>query len=268
MINVSALSICLALIGAPGLAQTTQQSDSLNAALLTGWQTKQGTHMAGLLLTLAPGWKTYWRSPGEAGIPPLFNWSGSRNLKSVRVHWPTPAVFQTNGMQSIGYHDAVTLPLEVTPIDPSQPVRLHATVDLGVCKDICLPAALTLTADLIGPGAPDVKIQQALSAQPDEAKAAGLTAISCTVDPIADGLKITASLQLPQQGGSETVVFETDQADIWVATAITRRSGGKLVSTTDMVAPTGAPFALDRSKIKLTVLAGSKAVEIRGCPAR
>lgn len=260
--------MCLALVGAPVLAQTNQQGDSINAALLTGWQTKQGTHMAGLQLTLAPGWKTYWRSPGEAGIPPLFNWSGSQNLKSVRIHWPTPSVFQTSGLESIGYHDAVTLPLEVTPIDPGQPVRLQATVDLGVCKDICLPASLTLTADLIGPGAPDVKIQQALAARPHDAKAAGLTAISCSVDPIADGLKITASLQLPQQGGSETVVFETDQADIWVAKAITSRSGGKLVSATDMVAPTGAPFALDRSKIRLTVLAGGTAVEIVGCPAR
>lgn len=238
-----------------------------DAELLSGWQTDTGAYMAGLTLRLAPGWKTYWRSPGEAGIPPLFNWSGSENLKSVQVHWPTPAVFQTNGMQSIGYHDQVTLPLEVIAIDPAKPVRLHATVELGVCKDICMPASLDLTADLTGPGAPDATIQSAIAAQPEDATKAGLSAISCAVDPIDDGLQITATLQIPALGRSETVAFETGQPDIWVAEAKTTRSGGTLTTVTDMVAPTGAPFALDRSKIKLTVLAGSRAVEITGCPA-
>lgn len=262
-----AFIICLAMHAAPALAQSRQHVDNLDASLLPGWQTDAGDHMAGLQLTLAPGWKTYWRAPGEAGIPPLFNWSGSENLKSVRIHWPTPAVFQTNGLQSIGYHDQVTLPLEVTALDPTKPVRLHATVELGVCKDICLPASLDLTTDLNGPGAPDASIQKALAAQPKEATKSGLASIGCAVDPIADGLKVTATLQLPALGANETVAFETGQPDIWVAQATTTRKGGTLVSITDMVAPTGAPFALDRSKIKLTVLAGNAAVEVHGCPA-
>lgn len=267
MINAFALAACLAIFATSCLAQDRQHVDNLDASLLSGWQTDAGRHMAGLQLTLAPGWKTYWRNPGEAGIPPLFNWSGSENLKSVRVHWPSPAVFHTNGMQSIGYHDQVTLPLEVTAIDPDKPVRLHATVDLGVCKDICLPAALDLTTNLVGPGAPDAAIEQALAARPKDAAKAGLSAISCTVDPIADGLRITATLLLPALGATETVAFETGQPDIWVAEAKTTRTGGTLVSVTDMVPPVGAPFALDRSKIRLTILAANRAVEINGCPA-
>ena len=267
MFKVAAFSAFLCLLAAPGFAQSTQHVDNVDAALLPGWQTGAGRYMAGLQLMLAPGWKTYWRAPGEAGIPPLFNWSGSENLKSVGVHWPTPSVFQTNGLQSIGYHDQVTLPLAVTALDPSKPVRLHAVVDLGVCKDICLPASLDLTVDLNGPGTPDATIKGALAAQPKDADESGLTSIACTVDPIADGLKITATLQLPNQGATETVAFETGQPDIWVAEAKTSRNGDTLISVTDMVPPTGAPFALDRSKIKITVLAGNNAVEIRGCPA-
>ena len=266
MIKV-AFIICLAMHTGAAFAQSSQHSDNLDASLLPGWQTDAGTYMAGLKLVLAPGWKTYWRSPGEGGIPPLFNWAGSDNLKSVRVHWPTPAVFQTNGIQSIGYHDQVTLPLEVTAIDPTRPVRLQAAVDLGVCNDICLPAALDLTTDLFGPGAPDATIEKALAAQPKDATISGLASIGCAVDPIADGLKITATLLLPALGAKETVAFETGQPDIWVAEAKTLREGGTLVSITDMVAPTGAPFALDLSMIKLTVLAGNTAVEINGCPA-
>lgn len=261
------LTAFFAAFALPGFAQSSQQSEMFDADLLSGWQTDSGAYMAGLRVTLAPGWKTYWRAPGEAGIPPLFNWSGSDNLKSVRIHWPAPSVFQTNGMQSIGYHDQVTWPLEVVAIDPAKPVRLNATVDLGVCKDICLPASITLNVELAGPGAPDAAIQLALATGSKPATKAGLTAISCQVEPIADGVKVTATLQMPPLGVPETVAFETDQPEIWVAEAKTDRIGGSLISVTDMVAPTGAPFALDRSKIKLTILADNQAVEITGCPA-
>ncbi len=267
MMKLFLFSACLALLCTPVLAQSTAHVDNLDATLHSGWQTDNGGHMAGLQLSLAPGWKTYWRSPGEAGIPPLFNWSGSENVKSVRVHWPRPAVFLTNGLQSIGYHDAVTLPLEVTAIDPAKPVTLRAHVELGICRDICLPAALDLSTTLTAPGAGSDTIQTALAARPAAARNAGLTSISCVVDPIADGLKITAVMDLPVQGATETVAFETGQSDIWVAEAITSRRGGTLTSVTEMVAPTGTPFALDRSQIRLTVIANDKAVDIRGCPA-
>ncbi len=267
MIKTAALAFCLALFGVPALAQSTQQIDNLDAALLPGWQTDSGSHMAALQLSLAPGWKTYWRSPGEAGIPPLFNWSGSENVKSVGIHWPAPSVFHTNGMQSIGYHDGVVFPLEVTAIDPTKPVVLRAEVEIGICREICLPATLQLSTDLTGPGAADPSIKAALAARPKTAAKAGLTVIHCAVDPIADGLRITATIDMPAIGAAETVAFEIGQPDIWVAEAVTTRSGSQLVSSTEMVAPTGAPFALDRSKITLTVIADDHAVEIRGCPA-
>lgn len=262
-----ALVICLTLPCAPSFAQSTDRVDNLDATLLAGWQTDAGTHMAALQLSLAPGWKTYWRSPGEAGLPPMFNWSGSQNVKSVRIHWPSPDVFESNGMQSFGYHDAVTLPLEVTPRDPSQPMHLTAKIDLGICSDICLPASLNLSADLTAPGASEAAISKALAQRPTTGKEAGLSAITCTVDPIADGLRITAVMALPQQGKAETVVFEANQPNIWVAKAMTRRDEDQLTAVTEMVAPSGAPFALERSKLTVTVITKGKSVEIHGCPA-
>ena len=267
MFKSLALISGLCFFGLPAAAQTTASTDNLQANLVSGWQTKAGTHMAGLQLALAPGWKTYWRSPGEAGLPPLFNWSGSVNVKSVRILWPKPIVFAANGMQSIGYHDQVLLPLEVTPRDPLQPVQLHATIDLGICRDICLPASLTLSADLPTPGAPVAAITAALAAGPVAAADAGVVSVSCLVDPIADGMRVTATLRLPLQGAQEAVVFEAGQPDIWVSAATTRRQSDTVTAVTEMVAPTGAPFALDRSKIRLTVIGKDKAVEILGCPA-
>ena len=267
MIKISIFSACLALLCAPIFAQSTDHVDNLDAALFSGWQTGKGNQMAGLHLSLSPGWKTYWRSPGQAGIPPLFNWSGSENVKSVRVHWPRPVVFHTNGLQSIGYHDTVTLPLEITALDPARPMVLRAHVELGICRDICLPATIELSSDFTATdsGTPDIKA--ALAARPVSATKAGLTSITCSILPIADGLQITAIVDLPRQGSTETVAFETGQPDIWIAEAITTRSGGTLTSVTDMVAPAGTPFALDRSQIRLTVISDTKAVEIHGCPA-
>ncbi len=132
-------------------ARATTQEDVLAGSLLTGWQTDAGTHMAGLQLTLAPGWKTYWRSPGDAGIPPQFDWSGSQNLKSVRLHWPSPSVFHTNGYQTIGYIGGVVLPIEVEAKDPSRPVTLSAVMELGICDKVCMPRRCTSRRNLPRP---------------------------------------------------------------------------------------------------------------------
>ena len=255
----------LALLAAPALATT--QDDVLAAQLRPGWQMENGAHMAAVELQLAPGWKTYWRSPGDAGIPPSFDWSASENVKSVRIHWPAPLVFELNGMQTIGYHEHLVLPVEITPRDPARPVRLSVSVELGVCDKICLPASLSLTSDLTTAGAPDAEIQSALAKRAATASEAGVTAVACQVDPIKDGLRVTARMQMPDPGRPEVVAFETADREVWVAEAVTERRGGELISMTELVPPNGAPFALDRSGITMTILAPGGAVEVRGCPA-
>ena len=255
----------LALIAAPALATT--QDDVLAAQLRPGWQMENGGRMAAVELELAPGWKTYWRSPGDAGIPPTFDWSGSENVKSVRLHWPTPEVFEANGMQTIGYHERLVLPVEITPKDPSRPMRLSVVMALGVCDEICLPATLELTSDLAKPGAPDASIKAALQARAETAGEAGVTGVTCQVDPITDGLRVTARVRLPDPGHPEVVAFETANREVWVSEAVTERRGGELISMTELVPPNGAPFALDRSGITMTILAANGAVEVKGCPA-
>jgi hypothetical protein len=63
------------------------------------------------------------------------------------------------------------------------------------------------------------------------------------------------------------VAFETADRKVWVSEAVTQRQGGELVSTAELVPPNGAPFALDRSGITMTILAAGGAVEVKGCPA-
>lgn len=244
----------------PVWAQT--QDDLLRARLLNGWRMENGHYMAALDLHLARKWKTYWRSPGEAGIPPVFDWAGSDNLKSVQFHWPSPQVIMLNGMMSIGYEEELVLPVEVVPVDPSRPVTLALKMDLGICHDICMPAHLTFSAALQGAGANDDRIAAALKALPKEAKGA-----RCEIEPISDGLRLTAHIDLQPQGGEETVVFETADPQVWVAPSLTTRQGAILKSQSELVPPAGAPFTLDRSGVIITVLAQGRSVEFRGCPA-
>jgi DsbC/DsbD-like thiol-disulfide interchange protein len=263
---LAALAVALAP-AAPAPAEALRTSDILQARILPGWQEPDGRRFAGLELTLAPEWKTYWRSPGDAGIPPLFDWSASENLGALRIHWPRPHVFWQNGMRSVGYAERVVLPLELTPRDPDRPVHLRAGVDLGVCRDICVPAAIGIDSAIAGPGAPDGAIAAALRAVPMTGRAAGLASIGCTVAPTADGLRLTATLDLPPTGGDETVVIEPGRAAVWVSEATVHRDGGLLVAEADLVAESGQPFALDRSRVTVTVLGRDRAVEIAGCPA-
>jgi len=95
---------------------------------------------AGIEIRLAPGWKTYWRYPGDSGLPPRFDFSRSRNVNSVNVRWPAPQRLSDESGVSIGYKHEVVFPLEVTAQDASKPVMLALSIDYAVCEKLCVPA--------------------------------------------------------------------------------------------------------------------------------
>lgn len=233
--------------------------------VLDGGATPKGTHMAGLRLTLAPGWKTYWRSPGEAGIPPQFDWRGSRNLKTVAITWPAPHAFEQSGLRTIGYKDGVVLPIELTPDRPGDAIRLKGSIDLGVCKDVCIPEELHFDVQL-DPAAPrNTAILAAMAARPYSASEAGVSGVSCALKPTKDGLQITARIAMPSAGGHEVAVIESGNPLIWATETQASRSGNTLTATTELIHSEGGTIALDRSKVRMTVLGASHAVDIIGC---
>jgi DsbC/DsbD-like thiol-disulfide interchange protein len=118
---------------------------------LLGGEMADGAWQAGIDIDIGPEWKTYWRMPGDAGIPPDFDWSGSTNLKGVEVIWPAPGRFHDAAGESVGYKTHVLFPLRVTPLEAGKPVGLALKMFFAVCKDVCIPsnadAALTLERD-------------------------------------------------------------------------------------------------------------------------
>lgn len=259
--------ICLAVMALSATLPARAQSlgDILEAELLPGWQTESGAHMAAIRLTLASGWKTYWRSPGDAGIPPEISWTGSENLRGVKLLWPTPEVFHFNGMQSIGYSHEVVLPIEILPRDAARPVHLETAMDLGVCRDICVPARVQLASTLSGKGKPDPAIRRALGAQPINARSLGLSATRCRLMPSGRGMKLAVDLTMPPMGADEVVVIETTDGNTWVSEARSHRQGKVLSAEADIASLDGRPLSFDRSTLRVTVLAGGKAAEASGC---
>lgn len=104
--------------------------------------------LAGLQIRMDKDWKTYWRNPGDAGLPPSFNWRKSENLKSAKILWPAPKRFADPFGASIGYENEVIFPVVVEPASEGQPVRLHLQFSFAVCKDICAPTNAELSLSL------------------------------------------------------------------------------------------------------------------------
>lgn len=130
----------------------TEQHASRVRLVAGGAKSAKGQYLAGLEIAMADGWKTYWRMPGDSGVPPTFDWSGSANVASTRVLYPAPMRMPEAGGFAIGYKQSVLLPVEITPQDASKPVVLKLALEFGVCREICIPATATL--DLSIPAAP------------------------------------------------------------------------------------------------------------------
>jgi multidrug efflux pump subunit AcrA (membrane-fusion protein) len=173
-------------------------------------------------------------------------------------------VFFTNGMRSIGYRDDVVLPVEFA-LSEDGAVEVTGRVEMGVCLDVCMPVTLDLDG-LLPPGTDRVReIGLALSDRPLTATEAGAGTATCAIEPISDGLRVTVSAAMPSTGRDETVVVEHRDPQIWVSEAVTRREGGTIRGTVDVVPADSGPFALNRSDLRITVIGTRMAVELDGC---
>lgn len=153
----TAAAFFLAILAAscPAAAAQSDWATELQSRLRLLLAPGEGDRLAGAVeIALEPGWHTYWRAPGEAGIPPRFDFSGSDNVASVEVHYPVPQRYDDGTSLSLVYFDHVVFPLTVTPADPARPVRLRLSALYGVCEEVCIPARGEASVSL-APGAPD-----------------------------------------------------------------------------------------------------------------
>lgn len=259
----SALALCAALISNPVTAG--ELDNVVQIDILDGGMTSRGTYLGAIRLTLSDGWKTYWRAPGDAGIPPRFDWRGSRNVGELSITWPAPEVFEQSGLRTIGYSNQMVLPVEITPTKGDRPVRLRGQMDIGVCREVCIPENLSFDHTLDQSAGRNPVIAAALAQRPYSAKEAGVKAATCRLSPTQDGMQIEARITMPSAGGQEMAVIEPGDPNLWTSAAQTSRQGNTLIASSEIIANNGGAFALDRSEVRITVLGGSHTVDIHGC---
>lgn len=249
------------------LSSAAQAMDNpVHMTVIQGWEQADGTRLAGIRLDLDEGWKTYWRAPGEAGIPPSFDFTRSRNLEGFQIEWPTPVVFDQGGTSTIGYKDFVIFPVVLTPIRDRRKIDLRGTIDIGVCKDVCLPVSLDLDADITANVTDrDPALAAAMASLPFAPTEVGVSRVACDLSPEDGGFLLSTSVTMPPAGNTEFTVFESSDPDHWLTETKSQRSGDTLVSSGSLSSMSGMTLSINRSDIRITVLGSDYAVDIQGC---
>ena len=186
--------------GAAAIAAGTAEArfEHSTVRLLDGGPAGESSRLAGIAVILFDGWKTYWKVPGDSGMPPEFDFSGSGNLAKAAVLWPAPYRFSDPDLgESIGYKKLVVFPVRVRAVDPARPVLLRLRMNYALCSDICIPAEARLARRLPPAGA-----------APADAEEARLVRRFLALVPRTDpgGIEVAGARVRPGKGRPELVV--------------------------------------------------------------
>lgn len=217
-----------------------------------------GARLAGVAIRLAPGWKTYWRQPGDSGVPPRFDFTRSTNVASAEVAFPVPErADDETGVTNV-YHGEVTLPVVVRPKDPAAPATLALVADYGVCQAVCIPAhseaVLELGPDGGFPGPAAAAVKRAAAKLPRRVALGeahdGLAVASVRV--VDGALEVTA-----RAPGHAELFAETGQGDfVRAPEPVPPAADG---AARFRIPLQGAPPA---SGVRLTLAAGGSGIEV------
>lgn len=176
MRTAAAISVCVSacvIANAATAQDASPWAEEAHSAVRLIAGPRTGTVLlGGLAFKLQPGWKTYWRSPGDSGVPPRFDFSTSDNVEAVTVLWPAPMKFPDgSGGTAFGYKKQVVLPLRIVAKNGDKPVTLRSTVSYAVCDKTCIPVEAKLELAITGAsGTEDKTLTSALEAVPKPAK--------------------------------------------------------------------------------------------------
>ena len=219
----------------------------------------------GLHFRLEPGWKIYWRSPGEAGYPPSVDWSGSENLAEVRLNWPVPHRFSLFGFETFGYYDEVVLPVDARPERPGAPVLLRAEVAYLTCKEICIPheaqLALAVPAGGAGSSSDGFLIDSFRTMVPGDGTAVGLALDRAVLTgPLeAPVLQVTARSDIAFD--APDVLVEAPPGFLFGKPEVALTEGGKTAALRLAVVAAPDESVLEGKRLTLTVTDGRRGME-------
>lgn len=214
----SSLLAAILLSCASGLATAQDASswvtDQHSSVRLIAGSRDGGALLGGIAFQLQPGWKTYWRTPGDSGVPPRFDFSASDNIEAVTVLWPAPMQFPDGaGGTSFGYHKQLLLPLRIIAKKPDKPVTLRAEINYAVCDKLCVP--VDAKAEVSFPGTSSVEdpsLTAALATVPQSAEIGDTN--SLTIQSVKrDGNTVTVDVRTP--GSKDASLFVEGPTPDW-----------------------------------------------------
>jgi DsbC/DsbD-like thiol-disulfide interchange protein len=273
--TVAALVIAVLAAPAPAnaakeLATPWVETPSARVRLLAGGATaRPGAPIAaGIEISLAEGWKTYWRTPGEAGVPPSFDWSGSGNTASIKVSYPAPMRLIDPAAEMIGYKKSVLFPIEIEPLTPSQAVDLRLALEFAVCREICIPAQASLQLTLppgLAQGAPPAQITAARERVPraQEARRGGdpsVTRVEAKLSGPVPSLEIDAKFPAGA-AGADLFIEAPDGLFVPMAQKLPGGSDGSVRFQVDL-SRAGSAEELRGKKLILTLVSEAGASEV------
>ena len=215
-----------------------------------------GAVSAGLEVALKDGWKTYWRSAGEIGLPPEIDWTGSENVASAELLYPAPTRFTAFEIENFGYSGTVLFPVRITLADPGAPARLRAEARLLVCAEICVPEVAELTLDLPAGSGVDAGSAALIAAAADRvptgAEAAGLILRAAHLSDEALTLEVAADPPLV----SPDVFPEAGRAGFGAPDVRLADGGRTFWARLPVTVP---PSPIEITPIDLTIVDGARA---------
>ena len=221
---------------------------------------------AGLQFQLEPGWKIYWRSPGDSGLPPIPNFSQSENVADVTMRWPAPQrFFEAAELETIGYLDETVFPLTIQVERPGEPVSVHTTLDYQACEKVCIPFSTELRLDILAGDAEPSGFAQLIERfeerVPRDAGLSGIEILSAGLvgAPPAQFVEVSMKSPVPFDGG-DMFVEAPNRFRIPASEASLAANGTRLT----LRAPVEARGDRDLigEPITITVISGDRSVEI------
>jgi len=238
------------------------QTDSHSQVRLVAGSRTGAVMLGGIAIQLQPGWHTYWRNPGDSGVPPRFDFSKSDNLDSVTILWPAPMKFDDGaGGQSLGYEKQVLLPMRVVAKDTGKPVVLRATIAYAVCDKLCVPVeAATELAFTTVASTEDAALTDALNTVPKPATVGDANPLSIQ-DVKRTGDKVIVDAVAPE--GKTPSLYAEGPTEDWALPIPTLDKHGPPGVNRFSFALDGLPSGAtaDGAALKLTLVAGDKAYE-------
>lgn len=255
-------------IGTPAqAADESPWSEDIRSAirLIAGSnKTDDAVLRAGIEVKLRPGWKTYWRYPGDSGVPPYFDFSGSENLKAADVLYPAPHLLTDETGQSLGYKDTVIFPVVVSPQQAGKPVRLRVKVDYAICEKLCVPAEGRAELTLV---TGDSKHNPALAAAETRIpRHVTATQLGLTAKRVTTGAKPSVIVDLGAPAGKPVELFVEGPTPQWalpIPKPVKSAPAGRAQFSFEL---DGLPPGVDPKTpvdLTFTVVTGDRAVETK-----